>query len=281
MTSPVYESMLASYAAATPRERANVVFEVNQQIILAGLCHGGFFDHAAFYGGTCLRIFHGLDRFSEDMDFSLLQPAGRFDFSRYFQPVIDAFTLVGRTVEIRRKEKKTFGRVESAFLKDTTDVYDVSFQTERSIKIKIEVDTDPPPGFQTEQKLLLQPQSSLVRCYALPDLFAGKMHALLHRTWKNRVKGRDWYDFEWYVRNGVPFNFSHYAARVRQFEKETITREVFQERLRTRLAETDMRQVRADVLPFVKNPHNLDIWSNDYFLQLSKLMKVEGLLGRV
>ncbi len=276
MTSPVYESMLASYAAATPRERANATFEVNQQIILAGLCHGGFFDHAAFYGGTCLRIFHGLDRFSEDMDFSLLQPSARFDFSQYFQPIIDAFTLVGRTIEIRRKEKKTFGRVESAFLKDTTDVYDVSFQTERSIKIKIEVDTDPPLGFQTEQKLLLQPQSSLVRCYALPDLFAGKMHALLHRTWKNRVKGRDWYDFEWYVRNGVPFNFSHYAARVQQFEKETITLETFQARLRTRLAETDIRQVKADVLPFVKNPRSLDIWSNDYFLQLSQLMKVEG-----
>ncbi len=274
MNNQIYETMLSSYAAATPRARQNAVFEVSQQIILAGLCHGGFFDQAAFYGGTCLRIFHGLDRFSEDMDFSLLVPSERFDFTNYFQPIIDAFALVGRKIEIRRKEKKTFGRVESAFLKDTTDVYDLSFQTERSIKIKIEVDTEPPLGFRTEQKLLLQPQSSLVRCYALPDLFAGKMHALLHRRWKNRVKGRDWYDFEWYVRRGVPLNFEHYDARVQQFEKETVSPEVFQDELRTYLLSTDLKQVKADVLPFVKNPHDLDIWSNEYFLQLAQLMRV-------
>ncbi len=274
MNNRIYETMLSSYTAATPRARQNAAFEVGQQIILAGLCHGGFFDHAAFYGGTCLRIFHGLERFSEDMDFSLLAPSERFDFTNYFQPIIDAFALVGRRIEIRRKEKKTFGRVESAFLKDTTDVYDLSFQSERSIKIKIEVDTEPPLGFKTEQKLLLQPQSSLVRCYALPDLFAGKMHALLHRRWKNRVKGRDWYDFEWYVRRGVPLNFEHYAARVQQFEKETVSPEVFQDELRACLLSTDMKQVKADVLPFVKNPHDLDIWSNDYFLQLAQHMKM-------
>ncbi len=275
MKNLIYETMLSPYAAATLRERQNAVFEVSQQIILAGLCHGGFFDHAAFYGGTCLRIFHGLGRFSEDMDFSLLTPSERFDLTNYFQPIIDAFALVGRTIEIRRKEKKTFGRVESAFLKDTTDVYDLSFQTERSIKIKIEVDTDPPPSFGTEQKLLLQPQSSLVRCYALPDLFAGKMHALLHRRWKNRVKGRDWYDFEWYVRQGVPLNFAHYAARVRQFENEAISPEAFQEQLCTHLSATDIKQVKTDVLPFVKNPHDLDIWSNQYFLRLAQQMTIE------
>ncbi len=275
MNNLIYETMLAPYAAQTQLERQNAAFEVSQKIILAGLSHGGFFDHAAFYGGTCLRIFHGLNRFSEDMDFSLLESSKHFDFTVYFQPIIDAFALVGRTVEIRRKEKKTFGRVESAFLKDTTDVYDISFQTERSLKIKIEVDTDPPLGFQTEQKLLLQPQSSLIRCYALSDLFAGKMHALLHRVWKNRVKGRDWYDFEWYVRQGVPLNFEHYAARVKQFEKETISIEAFRDHLQKHLAETDIKQVKADVLPFVKNPHDLDIWSNDYFLQLSRHIKIE------
>ncbi len=275
MKNLIYETMLAPYAVLTPRERQNATFEVNQQIILAGLYHGGFFDHAAFYGGTCLRIFHGLNRFSEDMDFSLLAPSASFDFSYYFQSIHDAFAFVGRTIEIRRKEKKTFGRVESAFLKDTTDVYDVSFQTERSIKIKLEVDTDPPLGFKTEQKLLLQPQSSLIRCYTLPDLFAGKMHALLYRLRKNRVKGRDWYDFEWYVRQGVPLNFTHFVARTQQFENETISLEAFQERLRGHLSSTDMKQVKVDVLPFVKNPHELDIWTNDYFLQLSRHMKIQ------
>lgn len=106
----------------------------------------------------------------------------------------------------KEKDKKNFGKVESAFLKDNTDVYDVTFQTEKSIKIKIEVDTCPPLNFKTEQKLLLQPHSFMTRCFTLPDLFAGKMHALVYRAWKNRVKGRDWYDFEWYVRHNIPLD---------------------------------------------------------------------------
>ena len=130
-----------------------------------------------------------------------------FDFSKYFQPIVDAFALVGREVEIKKKDKNNFGKVESAFLKDNTDVYDVMFQTEKSIKIKIEVDTCPPLNFKTEQKLLLQPHSFMTRCFTLPDLFADKMHALVYRAWKNRVKGRDWYDFEWYVRHNVPLEF--------------------------------------------------------------------------
>ena len=200
MKNEIYDNMLSAYDVATEQQKRNAIFEVNQQVILAGLYNGGFFDVAAFYGGTCLRIFHGLQRFSEDMDFSLLAPDDKFDFTKYFQPIIDEFAIVGREVEIKKKDKKGFGKVESAFLKDNTDVYDVSFQTDKSIKIKIEVDTQPPLNFRTEQKLLLQPHSFMTRCFTLPDLFAGKMHALVYRGWKNRVKGRDWYDFEWYVR---------------------------------------------------------------------------------
>ena len=155
MKNEIYDNMLSAYGATTEQERRNAIFEVNQQVILAGLYNGGFFDVAAFYGGTCLRIFHGLQRFSEDMDFSLLAPDDKFDFTKYFQPIIDEFAIVGREVEIKKKDKKGFGKVESAFLKDNTDVYDVSFQTDKSIKIKIEVDTQPPLNFRTEQKLLL------------------------------------------------------------------------------------------------------------------------------
>ena len=216
MKNEIYDNMLSAYGATTEQERRNAIFEVNQQVILTGLYNGGFFDMAAFYGGTCLRIFHGLQRFSEDMDFSLLAPDDKFDFTKYFQPIIDEFAIVGREVEIKKKDKKSFGKVESAFLKDNTDVYDVSFQTDKSIKIKIEVDTQPPLNFKTEQKLLLQPHSFMTRCFTLPDLFAGKMHALVYRGWKNRVKGRDWYDFEWYVRHNVPLDFAHLVERVHQ-----------------------------------------------------------------
>ena len=70
----IYSQMLSTYEQTTELQKRNAIFEVNQQVILAGLYNGGFFDVAAFYGGTCLRIFHGLQRFSGDMDFSLLAP---------------------------------------------------------------------------------------------------------------------------------------------------------------------------------------------------------------
>ena len=222
-TNEIFNQMLSAYDLTTEQKKRNATFEVNQQIILAGLYNGGFFNEAAFYGGTCLRIFHGLQRFSEDMDFSLLTPNERFDFTQYFQPIIDQFALVGRDVEIKKKDKKSFGKVESAFLKDNTDVFDVTFQTEKSIKIKIEVDTQPPMKFNTEQKLLLLPESFMTRCFTLPDLFAGKMHALVYRAWKNRVKGRDWYDFEWYVRHNIPLDFTHLHERAIEFNNEDIT----------------------------------------------------------
>lgn len=271
----IYEQMMSCYGCRTEQEKRNAVFEVNQQIILAGLYNGGFFDKAAFYGGTCLRIFHGLQRFSEDMDFSLLAQDSQFDFTQYFQPIIDQFAMVGREVEIHKKEKKSFGKVESAFLKDNTDVYDITFQTEKAVKIKIEVDTQPPLKFETEQNLLLLPQSFMVRCFTLPDLYAGKMHALVYRGWKNRVKGRDWYDFEWYVRHNTTLDFRHLQERALQFNGESISKEMFMEKLAERLSSADINQVKADVLPFIRNPRELEIWSNEYFLQLAGMLKFE------
>ena len=274
-TNEIFTQMLSAYDQTTEQQKRNAIFEVNQQIILAGLYNAGFFNEAAFYGGTCLRIFHGLQRFSEDMDFSLLAPNEDFDFTKYFQPIIDQFALVDRNVEIKKKDKKNFGKVESAFLKDNTDVYDITFQTEKSIKIKIEVDTQPPMSFHTEQKLLLLPESFMTRCFTLPCLYAGKMHALVYRAWKNRVKGRDWYDFEWYVRHNVPLNFTHLHERALQFNNEDITKESFLEKLNEHLATTDIKQVKADILPFIRNPKEMAIWSNDYFLQLARIIKFE------
>ena len=162
MKNEIFDNMLSRYDLTTEQQKRNAIFEVNQQVILAGLYAGGFFESAAFYGGTCLRIFHGLQRFSEDMDFSLLTQDD-------FPAIVDAFTMVGREVEIKKKDKRNFGKVESAFLKDNTDVYDVTFQIEKSIKIKIEVDTCPPLNFKTEQKLLLQPYSFMTRCLFIYD----------------------------------------------------------------------------------------------------------------
>lgn len=278
MSNTVFDQILSRYTIQTEDDRINALHEVMQQVTLAGLYRAGFFNKTAFYGGTCLRIFHGLTRFSEDLDFSLLQPESDFSLENYFEAVIDEFKALGREVVISRKEKKNLSQVESAFLKDTTEIYNLSFQTTQSIKIKIEVDTQPPLGFSTEPKLLLLPFSFMVRCYTLPDLFAGKMHALLFRNWKNRVKGRDWYDFEWYVRNDIPLGFEHFlkrAAQTHNFTNETLTPPIFKEMLKKRISETDINWVKNDVRPFIKNQSETDIWTTDYFLQLVDFINIK------
>ncbi len=274
--SDIFEQMLRQHTIAGDNDRKNALYEVMQQVVLSGLYRGGFFKEAAFYGGTCLRIFHGLRRYSEDMDFSLLEKNPDFKLETYFPAIIEEARLLGREVTITKKDKRNFGKVESAFLKDNTDVYNITFQTEKSLKIKIEVDTHPPLSFNTEQKLLLQPFSFSTRCFALPDLYAGKMHALIFRAWRNRIKGRDWYDFEWYVRNRVPLDFEHLKVRTQEFNGIDLTREQFLKLLKQRLATADINAVKADVLPYIIDNRELDIWSNDYFMQLADMIVFES-----
>lgn len=265
----IFGQMLSQYQVTTDKERRNAMYEVMQQITLAGLYRGGFFNKAAFYGGTCLRIFHNLGRFSEDMDFSLLSVDKSFVLEEYFPAVIEEFKTLGRDVVITKKDKKNFGKIESAFLKDSTEVYDVAFQTEKNLKIKIEIDINPPTKFTTEQRLLLQPYSFMTRCFTLPDLYAGKMHALVFRNWKNRIKGRDWYDFEWYIRQGIGLDFTHLQERIREFNGIEMTKDDFMAKLKERLSTADIQLVKQDVESFIKDPADLEIWSNDYFLQLA------------
>ena len=268
-TMNIFDEMVEAYNPQNATQKTNAQHQVMQQIVLAGLQKGGFFENAAFYGGTCLRIFHGLLRFSEDMDFTLVDKNPTIHLENYFQPIREVFALTGKDVVITKKEELHFGRVESAFLKEDTTAYDIAFQTEKTIKVKIELDTNPPLLFDTEQKLMMQPYSVMIRCLTLPDLFAGKMHALVFRNWKTRIKGRDWYDFEWYIRHNIPLHFAHLQERIREFNGQEVTQEKFIHLLRDRLANANINQVKEDVLPFVNNPSELDIWSNDYFALLA------------
>ena len=268
----IYEQMLNQFSAQTDQQWHNIQIETAQQIMLAALSRTDFFARAAFYGGTCLRLFHQLQRYSEDMDFSLLKTDSTFHLENYFNAIQKEFKALGREVELKKKEKTELTKIESAFLKDTTEIYNLRFQTEKSIKIKIEVDTCPPLGFHIEQKLLLLPFSFYTPCFALPDLFAGKMHALLYRHWKQRVKGRDWYDFEWYIRHRVPLHFEHLQQRTLDFNGECINQETFIQKLQEHIANTDIKLVKKDVLPFIVNPQELDIWTTEYFLQLTKMI---------
>ena len=276
MNNTIFENMLSQYEIKTKDDKINAMREIMQQIALAGLYRGGFFDKAALYGGTCLRIFYRLQRFSEDLDFSLLQPNENFKLENYFYNIIAEFKALGREVSIIKKDKKTFTNVKSAFLKDNTEVYNLKFTTEKRIKIKIEVDTIPPLGFETEHKLLMLPFSFMCRCYSISDMYAGKMHALLFRNWKDRVKGRDWYDFEWYVRNNFRLNFRHLQQRAEQLNHITehdFTIDKFKKLLKERILKTDINDVKKDIYPFIKNPAETDIWSTEYFLQVVDMIR--------
>jgi predicted nucleotidyltransferase component of viral defense system len=272
----IFDQMISRYEIRTENDRLNAIHEVMHQVTLAGLYRAGFFEKAAFYGGTCLRIFYDLSRFSEDMDFSLLLKDPDFTLESYFDTIKQEFLAIGRDVVIEQKAKSIQSNIESAFLKDNTDIYNVTFRTERTIKIKIEVDKNPPLKFDTEFKLLLLPWSFRTRCVTLPGLYAGKIHALLFRNWKNRVKGRDWYDFEWYVRKGIIVDFEHLKERSLQSGysgNNDFTIDICVEILKDRIRQTNIELVKADVRPFIKNTEELAIWSTDYFLELVDFIK--------
>jgi predicted nucleotidyltransferase component of viral defense system len=274
--SSVVDQMLQKYTVNTQEDVAQALREVMQEIALAGLNRGGFFDKAAFYGGTCLRIFHGLPRFSEDLDFSLLLPQPDFSFTHYFKSLRQEFAALGFEVELSEKVKTAKTDIVSAFLKSNSTVYDLKVVGQRTIKIKFEVDTDPPLGFSTQENLLIQPYSFYVKCFSLPDLYAGKMHALLYRQWQNRVKGRDWFDFEWYVKKGTPLNLQHFLERARQsgdIESVTLEPTEFMALLQGRIRRMDVGSAREDVARFIREPEQLKIWSRDYFLQLSAMVR--------
>jgi len=271
----VIDQMLARYPVGEGQMDL-ALREVMQEIALAGLYRGGFFDNAAFYGGTCLRIFYGLPRFSEDLDFSLLQADPDFSLEPFFRAIQDEFSAFGFEVTLTAKEKRVRSTIESAFLKKTSSLYDLAVKGRKTLKIKLEVDKDPPGGFATEERLLLQPFSFYTKCFVFQDLFAGKMHALLFRKWNNRVKGRDWYDFEWYVRQGAGLGLAHFVKRGLQsgdIASPCLDERDFRNLLHQRIDSLDVRSAKLDVERFIPEPRDLDIWSRDYFHALADRLK--------
>ena len=268
----VVEQMLLRVPQGSDAERSQALREVMQEIALAGLVRRGFFGKSAFYGGTCLRIFHQLPRFSEDLDFSLLRPDPEFSLQPYLQGLREEFAGLGIDVEIREMQKTVDTPIGSAFLKPTTTMVELAIGGARSMKIKLEVDTDPPLGFNTEEQLLLQPYSCYVKCFSLPGLFAGKMHAVLFRQWQQRVKGRDWFDLEWYVRRGTPLHLDHLAERARQSGHwpvdQPFTAATLQSLLADRITRLDVANASVDIQRFITDPQPLEIWTQAYFLDL-------------
>lgn len=278
---------IAEYNPQNEEETLAAMREIMQEIALAALSRTDFYKKAAFYGGTALRIFYGLDRYSEDLDFSLLESDPNFSLAPYFSVIIYEFESLGIRVSIREKDKRIKTPIESAFLKSETIWQELVLEdvvkqhgisSNKSIKIKIEIDRIPPLGFDTEEKLLVRPFSFYVNCFSLPSLFAGKLHALLFRKWKNRVKGRDWYDMEWYIRKGVPLNTQHFLNRALEtsdWNEETITSEQILQLLTEKINAVSFESVTEDVRRFIPNDEKLKIWSLNYFKDLIQKMKFE------
>ncbi len=270
-----FDSMVSEFRQRNAADERNAIHEVMQQIALAGLARGRFFEKAAFYGGTCLRLLHDMRRFSEDMDFSLLEPDLGFKFEDYFPAVVEEFKLAGKDVEIKMKHKGQPSAIESAFLKESSDVFDIGFTTEKRQKVKIEVDIDPPPKFSTEMRVLNEPRNCIIRSYTLPDLFAGKVSAALFRKWKHRVKGRDWYDVAWYISHNVPLDLTHLVERAKESapEADVSTPEKVVAAFDARIAAIDFDSAKTDVEPYLMDKSELDIWSAEFFRQMVRMIK--------
>ncbi|WP_276090525.1 nucleotidyl transferase AbiEii/AbiGii toxin family protein [Pedobacter sp. JY14-1] len=281
----IISDWLKEYNPQNQQEAFDALREIMQEITLAGLSRSGFFEKAAFYGGTALRIFYGLNRYSEDLDFSLLEKNPSFSLEPYFQAIVDEFASLGITVSLKEKQKSVGSNVESAFLKSDTVwkelvlekvVPQTGIKLMPQMKIKIEVDRDPPLGFATEEKLLTRPISFYIKTFTLPSLFAGKMHALLFRKWQSRVKGRDWYDLEWYIKKGIPLDLHHFLLRARDtrdWKEETINKEQVLTLLKEKINEVNFERIKEDVIRFIPDDAALKIWSAKYFADLIEKLK--------
>ncbi|MFN4942348.1 MAG: nucleotidyl transferase AbiEii/AbiGii toxin family protein [Akkermansiaceae bacterium] len=277
------QDMLEPYQPKTPTDYQNAAREVVQEIALLGLWRGGFFDHAAFYGGTALRIFHGIRRFSEDLDFTLLREGDPARLEAFLPAVAMELESWGFTFDAETKSIGHATGIESAFLKGSTQLNllhigappDLArrLPKNQTLRIKLELDLQPPPHATPEVRTQLLPSPYQVTLYDLGSLFAGKLHALLCRGWKQRVKGRDFYDFVWYVGRKIQPNLLHLDARMRQsghWNGKPIDGDILTQMLIERFAAVDVTQAAEDVRVFLQDTRELDLWSSEFFIEIAK-----------
>lgn len=279
----IINEMLKKYNTQTLYDKKNAIKEVMQEIVLCGLSRAGFFKKAAFYGGTALRIFYGLDRFSEDLDFSLISRDFDFSLADYFPVLQNEVRSLGLNVTISEKEKTFDSNIRSAFLKGNTkehillfypqDNMNTMIQESEVIKIKFEVDVNPPDYATFEHKYRMLPIPYEVKLYDLSSLFAGKIHAVICRSWKKRIKGRDLYDYIFYLKHDAPVNLKHLRERLIQskfINKDTdCTLEDVKQMLYDRFDSIDYEAAKEDVRPFIRDHIMLDLWSSDFFKQIT------------
>lgn len=285
----IIDQMLKKYNTTTLEDKRNAIKEVIQEIVLSGLSRANFFSKSAFYGGTALRIFYDLDRFSEDLDFSLLVSDPSFRFDTFIPILRDEVESLGLRLDIEEKIKTQESSIKSVFLKGNTKEHFLLFypnmdqdlsilHADEKIKVKFEIDINPPDFATTEMKYRLLPAPYQVRIYDLPSLFAGKIDAVLRRNWKSRIKGRDFYDYIFFLAMNVPVNIKHLNARLLQSDfidpSFILNRATLIDLLKNRFRNVDFEEAKKDVLPFIKDIKKLDIWSAEFFIDITEKLSV-------
>ena len=283
----IIEQMLYKYDIKNTNDEINALKEIIQEIVLSGLSRGNFFNEAAFYGGTALRIFYNLDRFSEDLDFALLEPYKDFDISKYFNYIQKELKAYGINLNIPTKEKNFDSNITSAFLKgDTLELILKFFPSEeehkynqilKKLKIKLEVDINPPMGATYEDKYKLLPSPHQIKLYDKESLFAGKIHAILCRGWNNRVKGRDLYDYIFFLASDTKVNIELLKNKLIEsnyiIEKEKFDINELKKIIINKFEKIDYTKAVEDVKPFIKNIDNLNLWNKEFFIEITNKLK--------
>ena len=279
------QSMMERYQPQNAEAYRNALNEIVQEIALYGMSKSGFFQEGAFYGGTALRIFYGLHRFSEDMDFSLVHPNPSFALSDYLPAVEEELSAVGLKMRVEQKNKTKVTDIQSAFIKGGTLIQIISIQQtdevlipgihkQEQLKIKLEVDTNPPPGAGFELRYALRPVPYVVRLYDKPSLFAGKIHAVLCRNWARRIKGRDLYDYVWYLSQDTPVNLFHLQKRLEQSDRWDSSKQLAlqdtKDMLKERFSQLDFEAAKKDVIPFLSDASELDLWNAGFFQAITE-----------
>lgn len=280
----VIEQMLSKYEIKNTNDEINALKEIIQEIVLAGLSRGDFFKEVAFYGGTALRIFYNLDRFSEDLDFALIEPNKDFDLSKYLNYIERELKSYGINLEISTKVKSIDSNITSAFLKGNTLEHILKFFPSneehnydhilKNLKIKFEVDVNPPLGATYEDRYKLLPSPHQIKLYDKESLFAGKIHAILCRGWKTRTKGRDLYDYIFFLANDTKVNLELLKNKLIESnyidKNDNLDINRVKELLVNKFNEIDYNDAKEDVKPFIKNVDCLNIWSKEFFINITE-----------
>lgn len=275
--------MLEKYEIKTDKDEINALKEIIQELVISGLSKSDFFNRAAFYGGTALRIFYDLDRFSEDLDFALVSPDKNFDLSAYFPFIEKEVSLYGLNLKVDTKIKTKESNISSAFLKGDTMEHILIFFSEsnlqnnskllRDIKIKFEIDINPPSGAEYEIKYKLLPTPHSVRLYNKESLFAGKIHAILCRNWSHRTKGRDLYDYAFFLSKNIKVNMNLVKSKLVESnvlkEDDSFDINILKNMLNEKFKLIDYDAAKNDVAPFLDDSTKLNIWSMEFFQSIT------------